>query len=88
MAVAALKIGDADVIAEAADELERARWLRPFSASLADLRGHLAETLGRAPSAVAEAWTAHHVHPQNSAYRRRMAQLMLRLQGNTGDEGD
>jgi hypothetical protein len=88
VAVAALKTGDADVIAEAAAELDRAQWLRPFSASFADLRGRLAQALGRAPSAVAEAWTAHHDHPQNSAYRRRMAQLMLRLQGNTGVEGD
>ena len=88
MAVAALKTGDVDVIAEAADELERARWLRPFSASLADLRGHLAQALGRAPSTVAEAWTAQHDHPQNSAYQRRMTRVILRLQGEDGDQAD
>ncbi len=80
IAVAALESGDREKIIEASAVLEKGLWLRPRSASLADLRGHLAEALGDAPSAVAEAWTAQENSPFNQVYRERASQLFDQLQ--------
>ena len=82
LAVAALETRDPQVIAEASAELERGRWLRPYSASLADLRSRLAQAQGHAPTAVAEAWRADHTQPENTVYRLRMEQLVRQLQGD------
>jgi hypothetical protein len=80
IAVAALESGNRQMIERASIELEDGRWLRPHSASLADLRGHLAQSLGRAPSAVAEAWTAQQFNPLNPVYRNRASQLLKQLE--------
>ncbi len=87
IAVAALESGDPEMIAEAASELEQGRWLRPRSASLADLRSHLALAMGDSPSAAAEAWAADHAHPENPVYRERFEQLTRSLQ-NDGLDSD
>ncbi len=87
VAVAALESRDRRKIVEASVELEVGRWLRPRSASLADLRSHLDEALGDAPSAVAEAWTARHLSPYNPVYREREAQLLRQLQGDGAGKG-
>jgi hypothetical protein len=87
IAVAALETGEPGKIAEASAILEKSRWLRPRSASLADLRSHLAQALGRGPSAAAEAWAAQRAHPESTVYRLRMEQLISRLQGEgLGDD--
>jgi hypothetical protein len=80
IAVAALETGNLEVIAEASAELEQGRWLRPYSASLADLRSHLAQARGHAPSAVVEAWTAERSHPEDPVYSQRLVQLFRQLQ--------
>ncbi len=80
IAIAALETGDLEVIAEASAELEKSRWLRPHSASLADLRSRLALALGHVPSAVAEAWNAQNSNPESAAYRQRLVQLLGQLQ--------
>jgi hypothetical protein len=81
IAVAALESRNPGIAAAAAAELEKARWLRPGSAALADLRGLLARARGRAPTAIAEAWTAQRAHPENPVYRQRYEQLLNQLQG-------
>jgi len=83
IAIAALETGDSEVIAEASAELEKGVWLRPYSASLADLRSRLALALGEAPTAAAEAWTARRANPESTRFQLRLDQLMSRLQ----DEG-
>lgn len=80
IAVAALESGDPHLVAQASNELEKGRWLRPYSSTLADLRSHLDQSLGRVPSAVAEAWAAQRANPGNEVYRRRLVQLYRRLQ--------
>ena len=80
IAVAALETGNLEVMAEASAELEQGRWLRPYSASLADLRSHLAQARGHAPSAVVEAWTAERSHPEDPVYSQRLVQLFRQLQ--------
>ncbi len=80
IAIAALGTGDLELIAEASAELEKSRWLRPHSASLADLRGRLALALGHVPSAVAEAWNAQNSNPESETYRQRLVQLLGQLQ--------
>lgn len=87
VAVAALESRDRALILEAAAELDRGKWLRPHSASLADLRGHLDQMLGNAPSAAAEAWTAQRFHPTDPVYRQRASQLFLQLQDEGGVAG-
>jgi hypothetical protein len=81
MAVGALDSRDPELIVRAAQELERARWLRPRSASLADLRGLLAEAQGSGPTAVGEAWAAARDNPSNPVYTTRMNALLQRLPG-------
>lgn len=88
MAVAALESHDPGFIAAAAVKLEKARWLRPGSAALADLRGLLARARGRAPTAVAEAWAAQRAHPENPVYRQRYEQLLGQLQGQDSGAGN
>jgi hypothetical protein len=88
VAVAALESRDPEIIAPAAAELERGRWLRPDSAALADLRGLLARARGRAPTAVAEAWAAQRTHPENHVYRQRYEQLLDQLQGKDSGAGN
>jgi hypothetical protein len=87
IAVAALESRDRRKIVEASVVLEEGRWLRPRSASLADLRGHLDEALGDAPSAVAEAWTARNLSPHNPVYRERESQLFSQLQDDGAGKG-
>lgn len=82
IAVAALETRDPRVISEASAELDGGRWLRPYSASLADLNSRLALALGRAPSAAAEAWRADQTQPENTVYEQRMEQLLHQLQGD------
>jgi len=88
IAVAALESGDPHLIAESSNELEKGRWLRPYSSSLADLRSHLDQSLGRVPSAVAEAWAAQNSNPENEVYRQRLVQLYRLLQVESRGQGD
>ncbi len=80
IAIAALESGDSRLIEEASAILEESRWLRPHSASLADLRSRLAQALGHAPSALVEAWTAQESNPWDPAYRQRVVRLFSQLQ--------
>ncbi len=81
MAVAALDSGDLDRIAAAAVALDEIRWLKPRAASIADLRGLLAEAEGDAPRALSEAWEAARANPSNPVYRQRYERLLGRLHG-------
>jgi hypothetical protein len=81
IAVGALESGDAELIARAARELDQARWLRPRSASVADLRGLLAEKRGEGPTAVSEAWTAAHDNPSDPTFSARFEGRVERLSG-------
>jgi hypothetical protein len=80
VAASALDSRDPELVAAAVVELERRRWLRPHSASLADLRSRLAVAQARIPSAVAEAWAAQRANPANPVYGRRLSGLLDRLQ--------
>lgn len=87
-AMSALQSGDPDLIAEAAGELDRARWLRPRSAALAGLRARLDVALGEGPTALSEAWTANHEQPSNPEYTRYLEGVLLELDEGTERAGD
>jgi hypothetical protein len=81
-AVAALESRDPQLIAAAASAMDSWLWLRPRSASAADLRAHLAEALGHAPAAISASWHAARSNPFNPTYAHHFERLVLRLDGS------
>jgi hypothetical protein len=82
-AAAALQSRDPQLISKAAEELDRARWLRPRSAALARLRARLDVALGEGPTALSEAWTANRELPSNPDFERYFEDLLLELDKGT-----
>jgi len=78
-AISALETGDRKKITIAAEEIDRARWLRPHSAALAGLRARLGLALGAGPTAVSEAWNARHGQPANAEHGVLFDDVMQRL---------
>jgi len=79
VAAASLESGDRGRISVAAEELDRARWLRPRSAALAGLRARLGLALGEGPTAVSEAWYANQERPHGEEHTRFFEDLLLQL---------
>jgi O-antigen ligase len=79
-AAAAIDLGDADRLAAAAGALERARWWRPRSASLAAAAGEVALARGFVPTAAADTWRAQAVQPRSGERRDAWVRLVSRLE--------
>jgi hypothetical protein len=86
-AISALETGDRQHIAIAAEEIDRAHWLRPHSAALAGLRARLSLALGDGPMAVSEAWNARHGQPANTQHEALFDEVLQRLDPGASREG-
>jgi hypothetical protein len=86
VANAALEMGESRLITEALGELEDGRWLRPRSAAIASLRARLAMTVGEAPTAAAEAWTAAAEQPSSQIRVEEFEALLDRLKPRADDD--
>ena len=84
LAAASLESGDRGRVSVAAEELDRARWLRPRSAALAGLRARLGLALGEGPTAVSEAWYAHQERPHGEEHTRFFEDVLLQLDREAG----
>ena len=87
IAAAALETGDPQRLAEAREELERGRWLRPHSAALAGLRAQLAVAGGMAPTAVSEAWISASEQPSDASRGESFESLLSQLETGAEDDG-
>ena len=87
VAGAALETGDLQRLAEAREELERGRWLRPHSAALAGLRAQLAVAGGMAPTAVSEAWVSASEQPSDASRGESFESLLSQLESGAEDDG-
>jgi hypothetical protein len=87
VAAAALETGDLQRLAEAREELERGRWLRPHSAALAGLRAQLAVAGGMAPTAVSEAWVSASEQPSDASRGESFESLLSQLESGAEDDG-
>jgi len=79
MAEAALESRDPRLLAEADAVLERWRWLRPRSATLADLRARVATAQHRLPEAFSEAWEAAQARPREPRFGEMLDALERRF---------
>ncbi len=87
-ASAALRSGNPAQVSEVAEELDRARWLRPRSAALAHMRARLSAALGEGPTALSEAWTASRAQPSNAEYEEYFDGVLRELEkGPAGEDG-
>ncbi len=76
LGAAALEADRPDLADLALAELDRWRWLRPRSASLASLASQLELMTGELQAAVIEAWTAHRARPMDGRLREQADRLL------------
>jgi hypothetical protein len=87
LAIAAIETGVPEQISTARAELDRGGWLKPRSAAIASLRARLALSLGEAPTALTEAWTAVAEQPSNETHVENFEELLDRLEPGGVDDG-